>query len=183
MSSTEAAPDLPLLRGGEHLPTLCRWLARLLEQWDAWAAPRNPEWLGLPTGNPAFPAIGDFMRHAFTPLHRYSDQVLGAEPFDDSALDSRDWAALKSHAKACLARHAEACTATTGSDWARQIEFRTRSAGILKVGTADALTHAATHCVWHLGGVAHLLRAAGIEPPQRSDLIFMAMSPLRPPED
>jgi uncharacterized damage-inducible protein DinB len=54
-------------------------------------------------------------------------------------------------------------------------EFKTRSAGILAVTKGLALTHAATHCVWHLGGIVHLLRSKNIEPPQRSDLIFLAM--------
>ena len=117
------------------------------------------------------------MRHAFTPLHRYSDQIAGVEPLDDSSIPIDDWSALSHHAWVCLRRHRGVCAEVAPSDWQRVIEFKTRSAGILRVSAALALTHAATHCVWHLGGVAHLLRSQGVEPPSRSDLIFTGLQP------
>ncbi len=175
LAQNSVPPAHPALVTGDHLPALSGWLEYQLAGWDAWATPRDQSWLRIESGNPAFPQIGSFMRHAFTPLHRYSDQVAGADPIDDVGVSIEDWSALSTHAWACLMRHREVCSSVSVSDWPRIIEFKTRSAGILKVSTALALTHAATHCVWHLGGVAHLLRSRGTEPPSRSDLIFTGL--------
>lgn len=157
---------------GLHLPAFSAWLEYQLRGWDDWAAARDNGWLALGSGNERFPSIGHFMRHAFTPLHRYSDQIAGAEPLEDEAVGVDNWPALSSHAWACLRRHRQVVESIGESDFGLVLEFRTRSAGVLRVNNAIALTHAATHCAWHLGGVAHLLRSKGIEPPQRSDLIF-----------
>jgi uncharacterized damage-inducible protein DinB len=151
------------------------WLAYQLELWNEWARSRDDvAWLALPTGNPTFPTAAAMLAHAFTPLHRYSDQVLGVEAIAPPTLDA-GWPPLHAWAQTCLGRHAQACTAVL-ADPQRVVDFKTRSAGILTATAGIALTHAATHCFWHLGGVAHLLRAAGIAPPQHSDLIFWAGS-------
>ncbi|MCC7478144.1 hypothetical protein IT575_06760 [bacterium] len=158
---------------GDHLSALNAWLDYQLGRWELWARERDNSWLGLPSGNPAFPTMGHFMRHAFTPLHRYSDQIAGSDPLDDSTVATDDWHVLIAHAKACIDRHREVCSSQQPEDFSRMVEFKTRSAGILHKSRGLALTHAATHCVWHLGGVAHMLRSQGIEPPGRSDLIFL----------
>jgi len=167
----EAAAVLPLA-------DLHAWLWYQYKHWCSWAAERDAAWLSLPTGNPTLPTLSRLFGHAFTPLHRFADQVLGVEPLSPPDLSSADWPTLLAWAECCLARHREACRAALHSDPASIVSLTTRTAGILQVRVNHGLAHAATHCVWHLGGIAHLLRAAGIEPPQRSDMLFWAAEQL-----
>lgn len=160
---------------GITLLELNGWLQSQLDGWLSWAEEAGDRsWLALPTGNERFPTVGTLFRHAFTPLHRYSDQAASAEPVDDSAIDPADWAQLSAWAATCLARHHSVCSGLDATQADHPLSFATRSAGTLTVPRRIALTHATTHCFWHLGGIAHLLRANGIAPPQRSDLIFYA---------
>lgn len=160
---------------GIELLELNGWLASQLEGWRAWAAERSDAtWLSLPTGNERFATCGELFRHAFTPLRRYSDQAAGREPADDSGIDPADWAALLTWANDCLEHHRQCSAALDPAAAEEVLEFKTRSAGVIHVSRRLALAHAATHCFWHLGGIAQLLRHGGTAPPQRSDLIFYA---------
>jgi len=156
----------------DHLPALDAWLESLIGSWDEWARARDAAWLALPTGNERHPKLGILFRHTFTPLARYADGVASVEPRTDEGISADDWPALRDWARTCLARHRE--VGATVESPAEVRNFKTRSAGKLRTTPAIALTHAVTHAVWHLGGIAHLLRAAGIAPPQDSDLIFRA---------
>lgn len=165
---------------GIDLGELNAWLEAQLEQWAAWTESAGSfAWLQLPTGNPRFPSCGELFRHAFTPLRRYSAQTLGQAPPDDSHVPATDWAALAAWARDCLAEHRNAVDSLAPEQAVETFVFQTRSAGELRVEVRMALAHAATHCFWHLGGIAQLLRAAGHAPPQRSDLIFWAVQQRR----
>lgn len=153
---------------------LANWLYWQLESWNSWAATRDPGWLALPTGNSGFPDLRIMLAHAFTPLHRYSDQALGVDPIAPPDMSAASWHELYGWGATCLKRYAQAVLAVSTAAPEAIVNFQTRSAGVLHVKARLALAHAATHCFWHLGGVAHLLRQAGLEPPQRSDLIFWA---------
>jgi|GEM_PF-4251360 len=150
------------------------WLAWQLDKWAIWAENREPAWLATPTGNPNWPAVGELFVHAFTPLHRYADQLAGKEPVDYPQLPAADWPAILAWAKECLARHEAVCADVMPERGIDIFEFATRAAGEYSVPVRLALSHAATHCYWHLGGIAQLLRARGIDPPQGSDLLFWA---------
>jgi uncharacterized damage-inducible protein DinB len=149
------------------------WLAWQLERLDAWQATVDPAWLRIETGNPAFPVLAALLDHAYSPVHRYSDRVLGVEPVTPESLAQAAWPEIHAWAKICLARHREACLAAE-QDAERLLQLPTRSMGTLTVSVRHALAQAATHCLWHLAGIAHLLRQAGIAPPQTSELIFWA---------
>jgi uncharacterized damage-inducible protein DinB len=162
---------------GIELLELNDWLDRQLAAWDAWAAERTDEaWLALPTGNERFPTVGELYRHCFSPLLRYSAQAAENPPPDDSHIDPRSWAALHGWAVEALGNHRTVCSSVTRENADAVLPFTTRSAGVLSVTRRMALAHAATHCFWHLGGIAHLLRLSGIAPPQRSDLLFYAIA-------
>lgn len=164
--------------GLQAILSLNAWIAYQLSNWEDWARGHDGAWLSLPTGNPAFPALGVFFRHAFTPLHRYSDQACGVEAADDSGVDASVWPDLTAWAWQCVSRHAE-CLGGMEPAWLdRPLRFKTRSAGELEATVGGALAHAATHCIWHLGGIAHLLRQQGIAPPGRSDMIFWLSNPV-----
>jgi uncharacterized damage-inducible protein DinB len=150
------------------------WIGWQLAKWDAWQAGIDSDWLRLPSGNPAWPELAGLFDHAVTPLHRYSDRILGAEPVAPAKMNAAEWPQLYAWAGVCLARHASACHAAAG-DAEQLVEFQTRSAGVMVASARLALAHAATHCAWHLAGITHLLRSAGLEPPQRCDMIFWAM--------
>jgi uncharacterized damage-inducible protein DinB len=150
------------------------WIAYQLDSWTAWTEPNGEDWLTWPTMNERFPTIGQLFVHGFSPLHRYADQVAGDEPADDSHLHADSWVAVRTWAELCLERHRTVCAALRAGDAARMVRFQTRSAGELHVTIAECLTHACTHCFWHLGGIAQMLRLGGTAPPQHSDLIFWA---------
>jgi uncharacterized damage-inducible protein DinB len=150
------------------------WIGYQLERWIEWSEPNGEDWLSWPTLNERFPTIGQLFVHAFSPLHRYADQVAGAEPADDSHLHADSWVAVRTWAQLCLERHRSVCAGLPLGDATRMVRFQTRSAGELHVTIAECLTHACTHCFWHLGGIAQMLRLGGTAPPQGSDLIFWA---------
>lgn len=150
------------------------WLTWQLAKWDTWQAGQATDWLRLPSGNSAWPGLAALFAHAFAPLHRYGDFILGAEAVHPPELGGADWAQLHAWAARCLARHREACGAAA-DDPERQLSYQSRTAGTLVISARMALAQGATHCAWHLAGITHLLRHAGIEPPQQSDLLFWAL--------
>jgi uncharacterized damage-inducible protein DinB len=158
--------------GALRLLDLNAWLDYQLGLWNGWVAAHDEQWLALPTGNPSFPDLAAMFAHAFTPLHRYSDQVLGQPPVPIPDFPQPSWRLLADWARVCLDRHREACEATPAAEAERIVDFVTRSFGTLSLPAGLTLAHGATHCAWHLGGMCHLLRLAGIEPPQKSDMIF-----------
>jgi uncharacterized damage-inducible protein DinB len=175
----DSIPDAGPVIGGPSaaslsLLDLSAWIGYQLEQWAAWAESRDEEWLTWPTLNERYPTLGNLYIHAFSPLHRYADQVVGDDPADDTGLNIHAWIAVHTWAQQCQQRHYSVCAGLALDDATRMIHFRTRSAGVLYVSVGEALTHACTHCFWHLGGIAHLLRLAGTAPPQGSDMILWA---------
>lgn len=168
--------------GLQAILALNEWLGYQLGNWQDWAREREAGWLALATGNAQFPTIGHFFRHAFSPLHRYADQAAGQDAADDSAVDPADWAALTAWAWQCLERHHDLLLEFEPGWLDRDMRFKTRSAGLLETTVGGALAHAATHAVWHLGGITHLLRSQGITPPQRSDMILWLSHQLKEAE-
>jgi uncharacterized damage-inducible protein DinB len=150
------------------------WIGYQLDKWVEWTEANGEDWLTWPTLNERYPTIGQLFIHSFSPLHRYSDQVVGAEPADDTQLHADSWVAVQLWARLCLERHREVCGGLKTGDAARMVRFQTRTVGELHVTIGECLTHACTHCFWHLGGIAQMLRLAGTTPPQHSDLIFWA---------
>ncbi len=148
------------------------WIARQYERWLAWAEAQGPAWLTLPTGNPRFPTCGHIFVHAFTPMHRYADMAQGAPPVDDAGVDCTDWPTVAAWVRRCFTRYQDALATLTPERASKIVEFPTRSAGVFKVSAGGFFFHACTHCFWHLGGLAALLRREGINPPPASDLLF-----------
>lgn len=161
---------------GLELLEMNAWLTSQHNTWRIWGQGRDPAWLELPTGNERFDTLGSMFRHAFTPLHRYSASAVAQTAPDDSHISTSDWTALIDWAESGLTAHRAACAAQTAESADLIITFQTRSAGPIPLRTRHALAHAATHCFWHLGGIAHLLRRSDIEPPQRSDFLWYATS-------
>jgi uncharacterized damage-inducible protein DinB len=156
-----------------ELSELNGWLTSQLSGWEAWAGEAGTDWLKLDTGNERFPTVGELFRHAFSPLRRFTFDANG-RPADDSAVDATDWKALLGWARMSLELHREACLLLLPDTADEILELTLRSGAQLRIRRRLALAHGATHCFWHLGGIAHLLRHAGIAPPQRSDLLFFA---------
>ena len=159
---------------GLELLELNDWLTSQLATWKTWGEGRDPAWLELPTGNERFETLGELFRHCFTPLHRYSATAIAQTPPDDSHISPSDWPALLKWAAAGLEQHRAACAAQTPESAETVMTFQTRSAGPITLRARHALAHAGTHCFWHLGGIAQLLRRADIAPPQKSDLLWYA---------
>lgn len=157
------------------------WLAHQLDQWRSWAAGRDESWLGFETNNPQFPTAADLLMHAFGPLHRYADRILGAEPTPSPKADGElTWDFISDWASRCLARHREAIDQLDPDDPSRLVQFDTQSMGRVQARSTRVLAHAAMHAAWHLGGLIHLLRKTGLEPPQRSDFLYWGISQEEP---
>jgi uncharacterized damage-inducible protein DinB len=150
------------------------WIGYQLDSWIDWAEGQGEDWLAWPTLNERNPKFGHLFIHAFSPMHRYADQVVGDEPADDSHLNADSWIAVQMWARQCLGRHRDVCAGLQVGEAERMVRFMTRTVGELHVSIGECLTHSCTHCFWHLGGMAHMLRLGGIAPPQHSDLIFWA---------
>jgi len=164
------APEMSL-----SLLELNTWISYQLDQWVAWTEQQGEDWLSWPSLNERNPTLGHLFIHAFSPMHRYADQVIGQPPADDAQLHADSWVAIQLWARQCLARHREVCTGLAAGEAARMVRFQTRTVGELHVSVGECMTHACTHCFWHLGGIAHMLRLGGTTaPPQHSDLIFWA---------
>lgn len=160
---------------GISVQTLRDWISWQLGIWEAWAEEQPDEkWLQLETGNANHPTVSRMLLHAFGPVRRYAERILGSEPIDESGLEIDSFADLAGFARECLAIHANA-EATFDTEQARtETPYQTRSAGIWTITAEEAFVHSLTHCFWHLGGIVQLLRSREIAPPQRSDLIFYA---------
>jgi len=157
------------------------WLEYQLGQWNAWAEGRGDNWLALETNNPDFPTAGVMLMHAFTPLHRYADRILGRNPIDPPDPDAElTWPFISDWAARCILRHREAVEQLDPADGGKLVQFSIQSMGPVQVRTTRCLAHAASHAVWHLGGIIHLLRKAGIAPPSRSDFLYWGVDQEEP---
>ena len=160
---------------GISVDTLRSWISWQLDIWEDWAAQQADEsWLKVETGNTNHPDVARMLLHAFGPVRRYAERILGSEPFDDSGLDVDNFEVLAGFARECLAIHANAQQKFSAEEARVETKYQTRSAGEWTITAEEAFTHSLTHCFWHLGGIVQLLRSRGIAPPQRSDLIFFA---------
>jgi uncharacterized damage-inducible protein DinB len=156
-----------------ELMDLNHWIRRQLRTWDAWAVEQDEAWLGLETGNSQWPTAADLLLHALTPLHRYADRVLDAETFDPpESTDGASWSFIRDWGQHCIDRHRQAIEHLEPDDPGKLVELETRSMGRVNARATRCLAHAATHATWHLGGLIHLLRRAGIDPPQRNDFLY-----------
>jgi uncharacterized damage-inducible protein DinB len=173
MDIESGADEMSVEGSSIKLLDLNAWLSYQLELWREWAAQRDRQWLALPTGNPTFGSIGQMFAHAFTPLDRFAGQTQGEEPQQYPEFVNPSWSELTDWAQQCIERHREACLATA-ADADRDFNYVSRSSGTFMIPVWLGLAQGATHCAWHLGGLAHLLRFQGVEPPQRSDLLFGA---------
>ena len=162
-------------RLGISLDTMRSWISWQLDKWEEWDKEQSDDsWLRIETGNSHWPTADRLLVHAFAPVRRYAERILGNEPFDDKALQADSFAELAAFGRECLAIHASASATFTTEQARAETKYQTRSAGEWTITPEEALVHALTHCYWHLGGVVHLLRANNIAPPQWNDLIFYA---------
>jgi uncharacterized damage-inducible protein DinB len=160
-----------------ELTDLNQWLEYQLGQWNKWAAGRDEDWLALETGNPQWPTAADMLMHAFSPLHRYADTVLGVEPEPQpEPANGLTWEFICDWAVRCLRQHRQAVSQLDPANPGQLVTLNTRSMGPVQARSTRCLAHAATHAAWHLGGIIHLLRRAGSEPPQRSDLLYWGVA-------
>jgi uncharacterized damage-inducible protein DinB len=158
---------------GISVASLRGWIGWQLDKWVTWAeAQPDAAWLAVETGNTGHPTVGAMLVHAFSPIRRYAERTLGQEPFDDSAVRSFEFEEFAEFARECLAIHARAAAGFAAIDARQPTKYMTRSAGEWTVTAEEAFVHSLTHCFWHLGGIAQLLRSHGIAPPQFSDLLF-----------
>lgn len=162
------------LSGSAEMDLITGWLLYQLEAWCKWAAGRDEAWIQHPTGNERHPTLGRLFLHAWTPMHRYADQMLGSVRADAPDPPPEDFTGLDAWAGQCLQRFEEAARLLPALADRSPRTYLTRSAGELKATPYEVLMHAALHCIWHLAGLAHLLRQAGIAPPPNLDLILFA---------
>jgi hypothetical protein len=156
------------------LNELSAWLHYQLAAWADWAAAGDGAWIGLASGNPAFPTLGAFFIHAWGPLQRYSAQHLLLPAVAPPDPPPTAWGELEVWARQNLERYDHAILSLTPETAELVYGFTTRSAGVIDVTPREVLFHAGLHCAWHLAGIAHLLRAAGTAPPSKLDFLFMA---------
>ena len=160
---------------GISLPTLRGWIGWQLDKWEAWAQQQpDARWMEIPTGNENWPTAGRLFIHAFGPVRRYAERILGTEPFNDRELQVAEFSELAAFARECLAISANAAAEFEVQQARTESSFRTRSGSEWVITSEEAFVHSLTHCFWHLGGISQLLRANGIAPPQWSDLIVYA---------
>lgn len=164
-----------------ELTDLNFWLKYQLGQWNAWADGRGNDWLDLETGNPDFPTAGVMLMHAFSPVHRYGDRILGVDPVEPpKPAGALTWTFISDWAEKCIHRHRQAIDFLDPANPGKLAQFSIQSMGAVQVRATRCLAHAVNHAVWHLGGIIHLLRRAGIAPPSRSDFLYWGIDQEEP---
>lgn len=158
---------------GISVDSLRSWISWQLDKWEAWSIEQpDTDWLDIETGNTGHPTVSKMLVHAFSPVRRYAERTLGQEPYDDSMARNLEFSEFVSFARDCLNIHAEAAAMFDSAKARQPTKYMTRSAGEWTITAEEAFVHSLTHCFWHLGGLAQLLRSKGIAPPQFSDLLF-----------
>jgi uncharacterized damage-inducible protein DinB len=156
----------PVLTAEEMLA----WLEKTATNWHA-LVETHPEILDMPCDVREVSNAGGLLQHIVAVELRYAERLAGLPTSDYAAIafDSPD-AIYATHQRAVELFRQQL---ETDVDWNEQMEYSTRSLGMLRSSRRAVLFHAILHSVRHYAQLATLVRQHGISPGWPMDYLFM----------
>ncbi len=146
------------------------WLEKTSTNWHA-LVEAHPEILGMPCDVREVSNAGGLLQHIVAVELRYAERLAGLQASDYAtiAFDSAD-AIYATHQRAVdlFRKQLE-----SDVDWNEQLDYMTRSLGMLRSSRKSALFHAMLHSIRHYAQLATLVRQHGINPGWPMDYLFM----------
>lgn len=150
---------------------LLAWNDKTAEQWKK-LFEAHPHLLALPCDVAGVKTVGELMQHIVAAQLRYAERLVG--------LPATAYEEIKFGTPAELfVTHAQSMElfrkllADPTYDWAEEVEFTTRRAGVLLASRKTFFIHALTHSIRHYAQLATLVRQHGVAPEWPMDYLFM----------
>lgn len=136
----------------------------------------HPEVLSFPCDIRETQSVAQLLQHIVAVELRYPERLLELPPTDYAAIpyDSVD-AIYATHTRAMDL--IKPLLEKEDEWWEEVLEFKTRSAGIMRISRRTALVQSLTHSIRHYAQLATLVRHQGITADLPLDYIFMGILP------
>ena len=156
-------------------PELQDWAEHTSRGWKNLIS-AHPEILSFPCDIRETKSVAGFLQHIVAVELRYAERLNGIPetPYESVPFDSVD-SIYATHDRAM-----ELLRPLMNRDdpfWETILEFKTRSAGILRASRRTVLVHLLTHSIRHYAQLATLVRQHGIAPDWGMDYILMRREP------
>jgi uncharacterized damage-inducible protein DinB len=150
---------------------LLAWVDRTSQGWQELVA-KHPETLSFPCDVRETKSVAEFLQHIVAVELRYAERLHGRTetPYEQIGMDSGE---------VIFATHDTAMRlyldllADNDFAWDEEIDFQTRSAGLLRASRRTVLIHAMMHSIRHYAQLATLVRQHGVKPDWAMDYLFM----------
>jgi uncharacterized damage-inducible protein DinB len=154
---------------------LQKWVEHTSDDWKKLLT-AHPEALDFPCDIRETQTVAQLLQHIVAVELRYTERL--------HELPQTDYAAIPFDSVAAIyATHDRAMDMlrplldNDGAWWEEVLEFKTRSAGILRVSRRTALGQLLTHSIRHYAQLATLVRTHGIKHDLNADYILMGLVP------
>lgn len=150
---------------------LLAWNDKTAEQWRK-LLEAHDHLLALPCDIAGVKSVGELMQHIVAVPLRYAERLAGLPETSYEAIEYGTVAAL-------FATHVQAMELFRGLladpayDWTQELEFTTRSMGVLRASRKTILVHALMHSIRHYAQLATLVRQHGVKPAWQMDYLLM----------
>lgn len=146
------------------------WLEKTATNWHA-LVEAHPEILDMPCDVREVSNAGGLLQHIVAVELRYAERLAGLPTSDYAAIafDSPH-AIYVTHQRAVELFRQQL---ETDVDWNEQMEYSTRSLGMLRSSRKAVFFHAILHSIRHYAQLATLVRQHGISPGWPMDYLFM----------
>jgi uncharacterized damage-inducible protein DinB len=131
----------------------------------------NPEILALPCDIMQTSSVAQLLQHIAAVEVRYAERILGLPETDYANVPHDSVEAIYATHDRAMELYRRALD--SGMDWEEQIEFQTRSAGVLLTSRKTILFHALFHSIRHYAQLGTLVRQHGYKTGWFGDYLFM----------
>jgi uncharacterized damage-inducible protein DinB len=136
----------------------------------------HPEILALPCDIMQTSSVAQLLQHIVAVEVRYAERILGRPETDYANVPYDSVEAIYTTHDRAMELYRQALD--SGMDWEEQIEFQTRSAGVLLTSRKTILFHAFFHSIRHYAQLGTLVRQHGYKTGWFGDYLFMGATKL-----
>ncbi|MEO8736988.1 MAG: DinB family protein [Edaphobacter sp.] len=150
---------------------LLAWNDKTAERWRRLFEVHD-DLLAVPCDIAGVKSVGELMQHIVAVELRYAERLAGLPETSYEAIEYGTGAVLfATHAQAMNLFHGLLADPTC--DWAQEMEFSTRSMGVLRASRKTIFVHALMHGIRHYAQLATLARQHGVAPDWQMDYLLM----------
>jgi uncharacterized damage-inducible protein DinB len=147
------------------------WSDATAERWRG-LLEAHPHLLALPCDIAGVKSVGELMQHIVAVPLRYAERLSGLQ---ESAYETIKYGSaaelFETHTWAM--EMLRGLVADAAYPWDEELEFKTRSLGVLRASRKTILIHALMHGVRHYAQLATLVRQHGVAPGWQMDYLMM----------